>query len=228
MRHEQEHLCTAGEQEVDVDLVLTNVSGRVTGPDGRGLGGMQVSVSIAGRQSQRMLGMVMIAGSTSTGGATSITPFGAPLQVVTQEDGTYVLRGVRAGVELRIEATGEVMMPSAVQLDSLEPGQQKQGVDLVLTSGADLVVTRTQGGGVGNSDNIFDVHLEWAGPEPDSGRVHDEHEIMVEGSCKFTGLTPGSWLISLSDFSAPDSAPPLIEPRAVQLRAGEENRVNLD
>jgi hypothetical protein len=228
MRHEQEHLCTEGEQEVDVDLVLTNVSGRVTGSDGRGIGGMQVSVSIGGRQSQKMLGVVMIAGSTSTGGATSITPFGAPLQVVTQEDGTYVLRGVRAGVELRIEATGEVMMPSAVQLDALEPGQQKQGVDLVLTSGADLVVTRTQGGGVGNSDNMFDVHLEWAGPKPDSGRVHDEHEIMVEGSCKFTGLTPGSWLISLRDFSARDSAPPLIEPRPVQLRAGEENRVNLD
>ncbi|MDE0905619.1 MAG: carboxypeptidase-like regulatory domain-containing protein [Planctomycetota bacterium] len=225
MRHEQEHLCTAGEQEVDVDLVLTNVSGRVTGPDGRGLGGMQVSVSIAGRQSKRMLGVVVIGETSPTAGsATSIRSFGTPSPVVTQEDGTYALRGVRAGVELKIEAKGAVMKPAIVQLDALEPGQQKQGVDLVLTNGADLVVTRT----LGDGDNIFDVRLEWAGPKPDSGRVDIEHEIMVEGSCKFTGLTPGSWLISLRDFSARDSAPPLIEPRSVQLRAGEENRVNLD
>jgi hypothetical protein len=186
---------------------------------------MQVSVSIAGRQSQRMLGVVVIGETSPTAGsATSITSFGTPSPVVTQEDGTYALRGVRAGVELKIEAKGAVMKPAVVRLDALEPGQQKQGVDLVLTNGADLVVTRT----LGDGDNIFDVRLEWAGPKPDSGRVHDEHEIMVEGSCKFTGLTPGSWLISLRDFSARDSAPPLIEPRPVQLRAGEENRVNLD
>lgn len=224
MRHEQEHLCTAGEQEVDVDLLLTNISGRVTGPDGHGLGGMQVSVSVGGEQAQ-MGRMVMIGGASPTGGsATSITSFGAPQRVVTQEDGTYDLRGVRAGVVLKVEAKGEVMKPATVQLEALEPGQQKQGVDLVLTSGADLVVTRT----LGDGDNIFDVRLEWAGPKPDSGRVHDELEIMVEGSCKFTGLTPGPWLISLRDFSARDSAPPLIEPRPVELRAGEEIRLNLD
>ena len=53
-------------------------------------------------------------------------------------------------------------------------------------------------------------------------------EFMTEGSCKLTGLTPGSWVISLTEgFGGPDSAP-LIEPRPVQLRAGEENRVDLD
>jgi hypothetical protein len=223
MRHEQEHLCTAGEQEVDVDLVLTKVTGRVTGSDGRGLGGIQVSVSMGGKQGKGMRAIVMVGGSTG-GGSTSVTPFGAPSPVVTQEDGTYVLPGVRAGVELTIEATGEVMMPGTVQLEALEPGQLKQGVDLVLTSGADLVVTRTPGDG----EQFLRVNLKWAGPVPDSGPVSDEEEFMAEGSCKLTGLTPGSWVISLTEaFGGPDS-PPLIEPRPVQLLAGEENQVNLD
>ena len=50
---------------------------------------------------------------------------------------------------------------------------------------------------------------------------------MFDGTCRFDGLTPGPWRIFLEDPGSSDSEP-LIEPRDVELRPGEEGQISLD
>ena len=220
MRHEQEHTCTRGEQVVDVDLVLTTISGRVTGPDGRGLAGIKVSVGGGGEQ---VMGRMIMITASAEGSGQAVSTFGGADSVLSADDGSYILRGVRSGMALEIKATGEGLKPASRTLEALVPGQLKQDIDLMLKVGASLVLTRTP-----IEDQDFSmVRLEFLGSEPDSGPVQDEREIMFEGTCRFDGLTPGPWRIILEDPGSSDSEP-LIEPRDVELRPGEEGQISLD
>ncbi len=220
MRHEQEHTCTRGEQVVDVDLVLTTVSGRVTGPDGAGLAGIKVSVGGEGKQ---VMGRMIMVTASSEGSGSAVSTFGGTDSVLSADDGSYILRGVRSGIALEIKATGEGLKPASRTLEPLVPGQLKQDIDLMLEVGASLILTRTPSG-----DQDFSmVRLEFLGSEPDSGPVQDEREVMFDGTCRFDGLTPGPWRIFLEDPGSSDSEP-LIEPRDVELRPGEEGQISLD
>jgi hypothetical protein len=220
MRHEQEHTCTRGEQIVDVDLVLTTVSGRVTGPDGRELAGIRVSVSGGGKQ---VMGRMIMITATSEGSGQAVSTFGGADSVFSADDGSYILRGVRSGISLEIEATGEGLKPASRTLKPLVPGELRQDITLALEIGASLVLTRTP-----IEDQDFSmVRLEFLGSEPDSGPVQDEREMMFGGTCRFDGLTPGLWRIFL-EAPGGSGSEPLIEPRDVELRAGEEGQISLD
>ncbi|HIG86719.1 MAG TPA: carboxypeptidase regulatory-like domain-containing protein [Planctomycetes bacterium] len=220
MRHEQEHTCTRGAQVVDVDLVLTTVSGRVTGPDGSELAGIRVSVGGGGKQ---VMGRMIMITASSEGSGQAISTFGGANSVLSADDGSYILRGVRSGISLEIKATGEGLKPASRTLEPLVPGELKQDFNLMLEVGASLILTRTP-----SEDQDFSmVRLEFLGSEPDSGPVQDEREIMFEGTCRFDGLTPGPWRIFLEAPGLSDSEP-LIEPRDVELRPGEEGQISLD
>lgn len=222
MGHQQDYTCVLGEQVVDVDLVLTTVTGRVSGTDGRGIEGADVAVS-GGESSGAMLGKAIMISGSGGSGAQVVSSFGGAASVRTKEDGSYVLSGVLAGVPLTIEASGKGMKPVSLEIDPIDQGTTVDNVDMVLQLGSSLVITRTPMPG----EMHLLVKIQWKGAQPESGPNQTERGFMIEGSCRFEGLAPGQWEVSLKEMGRPDGAA-LIEPRTIELRAGEEHELSLD
>jgi hypothetical protein len=209
----------AGEQRLDLDLSVTILEGRVSDAEGVGLGDLRVAVRAEG-DSHRTGIVVMATISGDEEEASVSVGSNLPSGARTGPDGVYRLRGVRAGVPLRVTASGGVWCKGTSDPLTLREGESRAGVNLTLFRGATLIIrVVTADGKPAGVGFVWGNRSEEDSEDGGDGRLS---ELIREGEATVTGLLPGTWNLQVQDFGEGNWK---LEPRDVEVRRGETNEV---
>ncbi len=220
MAHEVEFKLEEGENELDVDLPVCIIEGKVTDEDGEPVEG--ATVTVARREiEQTRIRMVMVANLGDGDDETTTISAGDERPVVTTDArGRYSLRGVTPDVELFVEVRAEGYGPTTSEGQVLQPGERRDSVDVQLIRGGSIVVAVTTAGG------------EPAGGLLAVATYEGENETSVEpvarpvtaGEARFDDLMAGPWRVRLNPGPGEsfDEAPPMPEPQSALVESGEQ------
>ena len=200
----------ASEHRHDFELPLGRISGRVVGPDGRGISGERVTVTLDGdARSDRMFG-------------------GQYSELVSLEDGEFEVLPLRAGV-YRVSAGGAPMFGMGeghlgrVTLGGLilAEDQTLDGLVLELPEPGSILLTVVDPGGAPAGGAAIFVRDA-------SGRILEPFSMQTtgaEGSALLKALAPGQYtlLTRTQDLCSAESAP-----LTVRANATSEMRLTLD
>jgi len=210
-----------GANEVEIDLDVTILRGRVTDEDGRPVVGASVSVKRgegAGMRSREVF-MVSMGGAAITGGTGMDDPR------LTDADGRFVLRGVAAGAQLTVEvdAKDALLKDGSIEVSALTPREQRELETLRLTRAGSLRVAVRADGGV--SVGFCNVRLE---PVEVDGEAEAQFEFLQgSGEVQFTGLLPGKWSVVATGNDPSGGPEASSETQSVTIEAGQEARATL-
>jgi len=198
----------ADEHELDLELPLGRISGRVVAADGAPAKGARLTLTV-------------------DGGAQSDTLFGGQYtEILTGGDGSYDVQALRPGV-YRVSAGGSSLFnPTEAGPHGrltrggleLEEGEWLEGVDFRLEEPGAIEALVSDGAGrpVGRA-SVFVRDAEGRVVEPFSMAQTDG-----AGRCMVRGLAPGEYtLVARSSLLASEESP------AVRVRAGETSAVRL-
>ncbi len=210
-----------GDNEVELDLDVSVVRGRVVDPDGRPVVGAAIQAHRVESGSARRSEFVMI----STGGATFTAGGGVGDPVRTDADGRYELRGVAAGVQLRLacDPSGPYLEDAELVVDALDPGEEREVERLELDGGGALRVTvRSAGATPLEFCNVTIRRTDDDGDEESESRFQQG-----EGAVLFEGVAKGAWTVTVESHTPSSSGPVRGEPREAEVRANEVTEVEV-
>ncbi|MCA8979569.1 MAG: carboxypeptidase regulatory-like domain-containing protein [Planctomycetes bacterium] len=210
-----------GANEVELDLDVTVLRGRVTDDDGKPVVGARVSVRRkSGGSTVRHEVFVISTGSASiTGGV------GMEEKVLTDTDGRYELRGVAPGAALVIEVDAQdaLLEDGSIDVAPLEPREERELDGLQLKRAGSLRVKVSAV--AGRTVSFCNVSLE---PKEVEGDVESQFEFLQgTGEVRFTGVTPGEWTVEATSTDPRDGTETSSETRIVTIEAGVEARIEL-
>jgi hypothetical protein len=200
MSHEAKTRIREGENDLDLDLPVAIVEGRITGADGKPLAGVRVRAERApaggagGRRSFSFAVMVMDDGNEEP--EVTLGAPGGGSTVTTDAEGRYTLRGVAPDVDLVVHATGKEVQPGKSEPFHVAADGVKKNVDIALEDGGSIEVSvrRASSGPAGR-------YLARA--TPSDGGEPKIQMIGPGGSTKITGLKPGRWHVVLDPMMGP-------------------------
>lgn len=210
-----------GANEVEIDLDVTILRGRVTDEDGKPVAGARVNVrrkSGVGSVRHEVF-MISAGGASITGGLGSEEP------VLTDADGRYVLRGVATGAELvvDVDAQDALLEDNSLDVAALTPREERELETLRLTRAGSLRVAISAAGG--RTISFCNVRLS---PIEVEGDADSQFEFLQgAGEVRFTGLLPGEWTVVATMTDPRDGSEISSETRAVTIEAGVESRAEL-
>jgi hypothetical protein len=196
------------EYRLDLEMPQGRISGRVFGPDGKGLARARITLTPDGvARSDSLLG-------------------GQYSEITTEEDGRYDLPGLRAGVYrisaggtsfmgLGAESTGGRLTRGGLRLDEK---QWLQDIDFRLEAPGTLEVhVRNAGGAITQGATIF--------VRDGAGRIVEAigfRQTDGTGTCMYSGLAPGEYsaIARLGQESSEEST-------VVRVRPGASTRIDL-
>ncbi len=212
-----------GELRYDIELPIAIVEGRVLAPDGKPIAGARISAERAQEKSAQtqMVFNVVMAGDN--GDVMSFGGSGGGEAVRSDADGRYTLRGLLTDTDLVVHATGKDFSPANSEKFRCAPDQTVRGIDVHPKQGGILEVHVTRAGQAATGVLVNAFHKGKDGTED-----NQQSEMTGPGGvAHFTGLEPGEWEYSVTDFSAsPDTnAEPQESPRkAVEIKPGETSK----
>lgn len=212
-----------GANEVDIDLDVCTLSGRVTRDDGTPVVGAEVSVQRAGSSEIQQRGAFMI---STSGGASITTGVGMQGPVVTDSDGRYLLRGVASGSELvmHVDSKDSLLKAGKLEVPALAPREERSLGELKLLRAGSLRVAISAS--AASEDDFFRVTLKPLEVEGDA--ESSNQYTQSPGEARFTGLLPGTWTLSAKSMNARVGTSGLSsESRTVTIVAGEEQAAEL-
>lgn len=213
MAHIQTITIKGGEQEVDVDLTVTEITGRVTDEAGEPVAGARVEASrapVPGETQRTTVRVMMMTTDDDGGGGGVMMDTGGPDSepATTDSDGRYRLRGVESGVLLEVAANATGYDEAKTQPFTVGDGSEESDADIVLkTPGAIRVhVAGLAGPAL--------VSLRRAGDGPPKMEFLNGEDILVDS------LAPGTWTVTVRSTNGADL---VLEPAEleVEVRAGE-------
>ena len=124
LAYRQEVELRAGAEQLDLDLDVTVVEGRVTDEEGLPLAGARVRAEQVRSGPQRRVAFVMVTQDDDGGADLVVGGSDAAEPVTTDEGGRYTLRGVPSGMNVRVRA--EAGRPRAGRGRDLRAGAQRE------------------------------------------------------------------------------------------------------
>ena len=184
------------DEQIDVDLPVNAIEGRVTDLGGQALVGVPVRAVLGGPALQAVL-LNSKSGGTGPSGSSA-----AGASVVTDGDGRYRLQGLPLDRELLVIAEPPASLGSFVPTKSepvrLSSKQTARDVDIVCPEGGRIRVTLDFGDG--DPGRVLLVASETGGRRSRRTELVEGHtELLLEG------LAVGSWKLSASLVGAPVS-----------------------
>ncbi|MFT5731931.1 MAG: protocatechuate 3,4-dioxygenase beta subunit [Paracoccaceae bacterium] len=185
-----------GEQEVDLDLSITEVSGRVFDEAGEPVAGAKVEAKRVASEDappRRMVSMVMMSSTGGGGGGVMMTTGDDDAEPTTTDaEGRYRLRGVAHGVDLEVVASadgyeeakserfsvGEGAVETDVEVRFVKPGSVR--IELEGLEGSVVAILRRAGEGRSSPPKI---------------------EFITSASTTVDGLGPGKWTVRIQPAS---------------------------
>lgn len=226
MASEAEVEIGASDETLDLELDVAIIEGRITGPDGKPLAKVKVSAERYQPQGGRVRTAMRFAMSTDGGdGDVEILGGSDSVQVRTDDDGRYVLRGVQSGVKLVVKAESKGVQPASSEPLELAPNGIARNVDLVLAAAGRIEVSTFKDGAPAG------MVLLQAYPEDGELNGPDTKTSFVQQNGKGTldGLKPGRWKVQARqvgvDPSQSQTPPP---PQTVEVRANETTPLRVD
>lgn len=211
-----------GPNEVEIDLDVTVLRGRVTDEDGKPVVSADISARRKDGSDRRNREVFMI----STSGGAMIThgsALGDP--VLTDADGRFELRGVAAGTALVVEvdAKDAMLEDDSLEVSPLTPREERVLETLRLVRAGSLrVAISAEGGG---TLSFCNVRLDPTGVEGDAKAQYEF--LQGAGEVRFTGLLPGEWTVVATSTDPRDGSELAGETRVVTIEAGVEARAEL-
>lgn len=184
----------SSDREVDVDLALTWVEGRVLDTEGEPVPGAEVWVE-AFRPPTQQVGFNISVSMNGPGGELSVR-LGEDLggrRVTTGEDGRYELRGVPHGIELVVRGSHGDRWPGSSEAFEVAAGARRSGVDLILAEAgvAEVLVLDPEGEPAPRCILIATFRGDSERPVDPVAGVTDG-----DGQAELRSLHPGVWNIS--------------------------------
>jgi protocatechuate 3,4-dioxygenase beta subunit len=217
------------DKDFDVDLDISVIEGRVTGYDGKPIAGARVRAERGeGRGGTRVRGMRMIVANDDNGdgGMTMFSGDPSSVEVRTDDDGRYALRGVLTSVDLVVSAESKGLQPARSEALQVAPNEIKRGVDLRLDVAGRVEVTAFKAGAPASMVIVM-AFPEGANPgHPDAKTGF----IQQDGKTTLGGLKPGRWTVQARNagFGGPGSAPETPIEQTIEVRANEATPVRFD
>jgi hypothetical protein len=180
-----------GENDFDIELPVSILEGRITGPDKKALPGVSVRAERVqgGPQAQFFAISVM---NDSDSDIVTIGDGSGPVGATTDADGRYTLRGVASDVDLVVKASGEGVQEGSSETVSVGPDETRSGVDLELEPAGAVEVEALLADG--SAAQMCLVEATYLG----DSEVNPEMGFIQSRSTKLTGLRPGAWRLSVS------------------------------
>lgn len=202
-----------GDNRIDFPIVVTCIRGRVVDASGAPVARATISVTAAEGKLTDLTDQMgdareMMAEIFGGGG-------GRNVGVRTNSDGTFELRGLRAGIPLKVVARARMHVDGSQRVVELVAGTTRTGVEVVLRPGARIRVSAI---GVRGA---MTAKLEWAGATSvDAPR--DRESLLRRSRATIDGLTPGRWRVTIDGQGLPAD----MQPRVIDVLAGKTERVD--
>lgn len=182
------------DREVDVDLTLSWIEGRILDTEGEPVAGAEVWVE-AYRPPTQQMGFNIRVSMNGPGGELSVS-LGEDVggrRVTTGDDGRYELRGVPEGVELVVRGSHPDRWPGSSEPLEVAAGARRSGIDLVLAEAgiAEVLVLDDEGEPAPRCILIATFQGNSERPVDPVAGVTDG-----EGRAEIRSLHPGVWNIS--------------------------------
>lgn len=227
MAHEE--VITVGDsgREVDLDLPVSIVEGRVTNGAGEPLAGVRVHAERARLQVDGPRPVAIAVMAFSDGSGSSVVSLGGPgggLGVETDAEGRYSLRGVLADAKLQVVAEGSAVAPTRSEPFEVAVNELLRDVDLVAEPAGSLRVEALRAGGAPGRNLLVLARFtgeDRDGLQPRTGFTDADGRARIEGLCE------GPWRVSVQTIG-PDSGDEEIPDQEVEIVAGEELVVSFD
>lgn len=225
-----------GLNTISKDLVVTTIAGRVTDESGTPLPGMTVSVEEASEGTRREVAISVSVSSDDDGAVSSSTVMGTGRKpIVTDEEGRFRLRGVKAGVPIQVVARGDDWHETRSQRMTLTEGALREGVLLKASPAGRLQVTVLDAAGDPVAHALLRVTPVVPGGDPHQPAGPPEMGVTnAAGVATFAGLKPGTvqvavdQVLSLGPNRSEDEEPaPLPEPQQATIVAGQTAQTTL-
>ncbi len=186
-----------GDNQIDQDLPVAILEGRVTDSEGRGVAGITVKVGRyrepgSGELPYARVGSLFI--GTGSGGGMAISSEGVEsFDSRTDANGHYVLRGVQDKVKLYVETSSSQYQAARSEPVTCGENQTRRDVDIEVYEAGEVRIAVLDA--VGAPISMGWVELEFVGeadpmPDPVQGFIGDSGETSI-GS-----LRPGRWRAS--------------------------------
>jgi protocatechuate 3,4-dioxygenase beta subunit len=145
----------------------------------------------------------------------------------TDADGHYSLRGVATDVDLVVRASGEGVQQGESEPVTVAPDQVRRGVDLKLEASGDVLVEATTAAGTPAEFVVVRATYQDDVPEGSgSSGGEPQFSFLQSGSTRLSGLRPGRWSVTASPAGPPGGDAPAPEPKEVVVAAGETATVS--
>ncbi|TAJ16554.1 MAG: carboxypeptidase regulatory-like domain-containing protein, partial [Planctomycetota bacterium] len=185
-----------GENRLDVELLLTTIEGRIVDPQGKPIAGVRVRAEEHRPESGRNRMIFAFAMDDGEGETVTVGDGSAAPPSTTDADGHYLLRGVAAGKQLVVRAETKDWQPARSEPVEVAPGENKQGVDLVLERGGKLEIEALDA-----ADKP--VRMAFVTATPAGGGEPKTGVVGPGGVCTLTGLKPGSYSVTTRRMGPP-------------------------
>ena len=215
-----------GDNELDLDLAITFLRGRVVDPEGKPVAGAQVrAVRAQPASSGVRMSMVMVRSGGGPGSVSVTTEPGAEnLEATTDEEGRYVLRGIPTGIEVQVEVRAEGFQKERSKAVQLDPDEDRDDVDVALTPGGSLRIT------VEPADEYPTQLMAVATYRGEGSRpASPEIAPLDAGQALLEDLQTGAWEVRLQPMGpAPEGADELPPAQTVTVVGGQEVSCRFD
>ncbi|MCB9880790.1 MAG: carboxypeptidase regulatory-like domain-containing protein [Planctomycetes bacterium] len=193
-----------GDTRIDLAVRTASVSGVVVDGEGNPVADATVEVrkaneGMAGAAGRATRAVFATVGGDSSGSAGVFgNAVSTTVSMKTNEDGTFSIPNVPAGVEFVVAAKGKGFAESASDAFTLRGGENKTGVRIEITRGATIVV-RVPASKIG-------IGMVFARRTDDP--LSMETVRIRDGVAKFEGLKAGKWTITLPPTSLEAASSP--------------------
>jgi len=182
--------------ELDIDLPVSILEGRVLDLAGKPVVGAKVSAERSRGDGERGMRMVSIAigGPLDGDGEGMVFDSSNAMgqsSARTDEQGRFTLRGVESDVDLVVRVDAKDCEPTASDPLSVALGQTRRGVDISVAPAGRIKVKIVPA--PGSSPGPCLVTAEYLDTQPEGKSIEPKTEFAQGGTVNFKGLRPGRW-----------------------------------
>jgi protocatechuate 3,4-dioxygenase beta subunit len=225
----------SGDERLDLDLGRTVVRGRVLDELGRPVAGVEVEAFPASSADRRSRSRWGDFDTFDALGLDVVDVDGGGVRVdagegTTARDGSFELFGLPTGLELKLRARSELVLPGLSEPFELDENQELDGLEIPVRTAGSILVRLVADDQAEERTSFLQVRatleLTEDGSEPEEKTVENAFGLLG-GNAQLGGLAPGRWRLTAEGRGDDEDGRLGSEPIRVEVRGGDRVEVEL-